>query len=287
MQHSLLIGLNILLILETVLAVSALAACLHAGTRNPVPEMRDYLLLRSANTLAAAIILLWPGESLFLAVCNGLSTLIYDLWFWAVALLLLFLEMRVAAGAIAAIFKDLPGLHALSRVASRWVAVAALIIIIPLLVALIANFDNDVFLRLVHRWWYAFSLLELIPVVFALLVGTLRKVRWSSRTVALLIGFTFEPLLQLAAPRSWMNRSSMMQFGSLAHEIACCAAVALWTLCYAVPEKVSSFTRPTLAMLHLDELARIALRRRLPVASSDRYARKGAQPWPRYRRDPE
>lgn len=285
MQHALLIPLNILVIVEAALSVLALTACLRAGTKNPVREMRAYLAVRAASAMAAAVILLGPGQALFLSVRTSLSTLLYYFWFWGVSLTLLILEMRVAAAAIAAFFQDLRGFQSLTRIASRWVAVAGMIVVIPLLLEISLNFDSHAYLHLFRRWWSAFSILQLIPVILALLAGAMRKVRWNSRTVAILLGFAFEPLVQLAVPWSWTSRTSMLQLSNIAHELACCAAVALWTTCYAVPAKAVSLARPTLAMLRLDEMARRTLRLHRPDARGLAYARRGAQPWPKYRRD--
>jgi hypothetical protein len=286
MQHSLLTDLNILVIAESALTVGALAACLRAAKNTPVPAMRDYLVVRTANALAAAIVLLWPGESLLLSVRPSLAALLYYFWFWIVSFVLLFLEMRVAAGAMAVFFRDLPGLQGLLRLASRWLAITGVIVMMPLLLTIAANFNNRAYLPLFRLWWYAFSALQMIPVIFALLVGMVRKVRWKSRMVAILIGFVFEPFVHLAGPWAWTSRTSMLNLENIAGEIACCAAVALWTICFVVPEPATSLARPTPAMLNLDELARGAIHQRHPHSRAEFDAQRGAQPWPKYRRDP-
>ncbi|HTV13940.1 MAG TPA: hypothetical protein VME68_04440 [Acidobacteriaceae bacterium] len=283
MQPSFLIALNVLVLAETVLTVSALAACLRAGTKNPVREMRDYLIVRAANAIATAIVLFWPGQALLRSVQTTLSTLIYYFWFWSAALILLFLEMRVAVGATAEFFRGLPGVQGLARIATRWVAIAGMIVMIPLLLEITVNFNNRAYLRLIRSWWCVFSVLQLAPVVLALLVGAIRKVRWNSRPFAILIGFAFEPFVQLAGPWSWTSKTSMLQMENIAHELACCAAVALWTISYALPENPTALARSTAAMLRLDELARMTLRRSRP--SAEESAQRGAQPWPKYRRD--
>jgi hypothetical protein len=285
MRHAILITLNILMIVEPVFSGCALMFCIRMGGRNPVSSMRSYLILRTANAAAVAIILLWPGQFLLMAVRPSLLGLIYYYWFWIVALLMLLLEMRVAVSAVAVFFADLVGLQGLLRLASRWIAIAGVIVVVPLLLSIAANFNTRAYLHLFRWWWNAYSVLEMVPVFFALSVGLVRKVRWNSRTVTVLVGFMFEPLVHLIRPWSWTSKSSMLQLENVAHEIACCAAVALWTFCFAVPSEAESLAPPTPAMLRLEALVRGPLRKRHPVITDEAYTPKGAQPWPKYRRD--
>jgi hypothetical protein len=290
MHHDFLIGLNVLVIVETALTLSALAACLRPGAKNPVPAMRDYLILRTANAVAIQIFLLWPGQSLLLSDATSLSVTIYYFWYWSSAVALLLLEMRVAAGAMAVFFRDHPGLQGLFQLASRWIAITGVIVVIPLLLAIAVNFNSSHYLDLFRRWWYAFTALQLIPVIFALLVGRARRVSWKSRTVAILVGFLFEPVIHLLGPWAWTGKVWILDLANIANEIACCAAVALWTFCFAMPEGDTSLALPTLAMLRLDALAWGPLGRHQPAsdagaADAGYDGQQGAQPWPKVRRD--
>jgi hypothetical protein len=285
MHHAFLIGLNILVIAETVLTVTALAACLRSGAKNPVPAMRDYLIVRTANAVGIEIFLLWPGQALLLSNATSLSVTIYYFWYWSAALVLLLLEMRVAAGAMAVFFRDLPGLQGLFRLASRWIAITAVIVVIPLLLAIALNFNTSAYLQLFRRWWYVFTAVQLIPVVFALLVGRARRVRWKCGTVAILVGFIFEPAVHLLGPWAWTSSTWILDLANIANEVACCAAVALWTICFIVPEETTSLALPVPAMLRLDALARGPLSPHQPDPGAEYNRQKGAQPWPKYRRD--
>jgi hypothetical protein len=285
MHHSVLIVVNLLVIAETVLTVSALAACLCAGTKNPVPTMRDYLIVRAANAAGIQIFLLWPGRSLLLSNATGLSLTVYYYWYWSSAFALLLLEMRVAAGAMEVFFRDLPGLQALFRLASRWIAITGVIVMIPLLLAIAVNFTSRrATLHWFQRGFYVFSAVELVPVVFALLVGKVRKVRWRSTTVAILAGFVFEPMFNLIGPWPWTSNLWVQDLASIVNEIVCCAAVGLWMICFVAPDEETSLARPTPAMLGLDKLALGALRQRRLVARPEVAAPAGAQPWPKVRR---
>lgn len=285
MHHAFLIGLNILVMAETVLTVCALAACLRAGAKNPVPAMRDYLIVRAANVVGVQIFLSWPGRSLLLSNETGHALMIFYFWYWSAALVLVLLEMRVAVGAMAVFFKDLPGLQGLFRLASRWIAIAGVIVVIPLILGIAVDFEGRTYLQLFRRWWYIFATVQLVPAVFPLLVGIIRKVRWNSRTIAILAGFVFEPVIHLAGPWVWTNNTWIVDVANIANELACCAAVALWTVCFLVPEAADSLAVPTPAMLRLNEMTRAAMRRRQPVAQATATEQKGAQPWPKYRRD--
>lgn len=285
MHHSLLIALNILVVAEAALSILALAGCLRLRDDDPVPAMRDYLIVRAANATAGAIILLWPGEFLFASVRTSLSTILYYVWYWGLEFVQFFLAVRVIAGAMAVFFRDLPGLQKLFRVASRWVAITGVIAIIPLFLAIAAHFTDRAYLHFFHRWWYTFAAVTLIPVVLALFAGNSRKVRWSSRAALLLFGLAAEPLIDLVTPMSWTSSVSMVAVSNLLHEGGCCIAVALWAICYALPERPAPLARPTLAMFRLDELARLTLRQGRPAARSETFAQQGAQPWPKFRRD--
>jgi hypothetical protein len=285
MHHAVLIGLNILVIVETVLTLSALAACFRTGAKNPVPAMRDYLIVRTISAVGVEIFLLWPGQSPLFSDNTSTLAPVYYFWYWGAAVVLLLLEIRVAAGAMAAFFRDLPGLQGLFRLASRWIAIASVIVVIALLLVLAVNFRGSAFRVLFRRWWYVFTFLELAPVVFALFVGMERKVRWKNRTVAILAGFVFEPAMHLVGPWVWPSTPWILDLANIANEVACCAAVAVWTICFLVPEKATSLARPTPAMLRLDALARGALRQSGPAARAEYDQQEGAQPWPKYRRD--
>jgi hypothetical protein len=281
MHHAFLIALNILVILETVLTVGALAACLRPGAANLVPAMRDYLILRAANMVAIEIFLSWPGQALLLSDETSHSVTIYFFWYWSSRFVLLLLEMRVAAGAMAVFFRDLPGLQGLFQLASRWIAVTGLIIVIPLLLATALNFNSSAYLLFFRRWWYAIAALELVPVVFALRVGMARKVSWKSTTVAILLGFVFEPVIHLVGPWPWTTNTQILDPANIANELASCAAVTLWMTCFLMREKATPLAAPTSAMLHLDALTRGPLLPHPPVTRAALDAKKGAQPWPK------
>jgi hypothetical protein len=286
MQHSILIDLNILVIVETAFSVSALAASLLTEANKPVRAMRGYLAVRAVNSLAVVIILLWPGEAPLFQAKPVLPAMLYSVWFWSYDFVLLFLEVRVAAAAIAFFFRDLSGIQALLRLASRWMAIAATIAILPFLAAMAANYGSGNYLHLFRRWWYAFAAVEMVPVVFATLAGVTRKVSWNSRSVAILAGLMFEPIVDLVTPWASTSRVSMLDFASISHEVACCAALALWTFAFLAPENPAPLARPTPAMLRLDDMAWMALpRHRRPVVEATALAQRGAQPWPKYRSD--
>jgi hypothetical protein len=282
MHHAFLIGLNFLIMLETGLALCALVACLRPGAPNPVPEMRGYLIARVANTVAVQIFLSWPGQSFLLSDQTSISVTIYYFWYWGAAFFLFLLEIRVAAGAMAVFFRDLPGLRKLSQLASRWIAITGVILLIPLVLAIAMDFRGRSYLLLFRRWWYAFIIIEMTPVAFALAVGMARKVSWKNKTVGILIAFLFEPMVHLFGPWIWTNRTWVIDVANIANEAACCAAVALWIICYAVRGEDSSLTPPTPAMLHLNALAHGGLHQQAAVEHDQQ---KGAQPWPKYGRD--
>jgi hypothetical protein len=286
MHHTVLVYLSILIFSETALLVCALIACLRAGSKNPIPAMRDYLIVRAANVVGIEIFLSWPGQSLLLSHASYLSLTIYYYWYWISAIVLFLMELRVAAGAMEDIFRDLPGLQGLFRLASRWIAITGVIFLFPLLLAVVMNRVHRArYMPLFHRWFYLFSAVELVPVVFALLVCMKRKVRWRSTTVLILVGFVLEPLFNLVGPWPWTSTLWLQDLGSILGEIVCCAAGAVWTICYLVRQESTPLPRPTPAMLMLEELAREPLRKRHPAARPEYDPQQGAQPWPKYRRD--
>jgi hypothetical protein len=285
MHHAILICINILVMVETALTVSALVACLRTGTKNPVPAMRDYLIVRAVNAVGIQIFLLWPGQALLLSDRTSFSVTIYYYWYWSSAFFLLLLEMRVAAGAMAVFFRDLPGLQWLFQLASRGVAITSVILVIVLVLAIALNFRTSAYLQLFRRWWYLFSAMQLIPVVFAMAAGRARKVGWKSRTAAILLGFAFEPFIHLIDPWVWTSKVWIVDAADVANEIACSAAVGLWTICFLAREETTSLACPTPAMLRLDALARGPLHQSLEVTRSEYDEQQGAQPWPKVRRD--
>lgn len=286
MHHTVLICLNVLVFSETGLMVCALIACLRAGWKNPIPAMRTYLIVRAANAVGILIFLSWPGESLLLSNAGYLPLTIYYFWYWISAIVLFLLELRVAAGAMEDFFRDLPGLQGLFRLVSRWIGITGVIVLLPLLSAVATNiFHPAKYVPLFHRWYYFFSTVELIPVVFALFVGMKRKVRWRSTTVLILVGFAFEPLFNLVGPWPWTSTLWLRDLSSILGEVVCCSAGAVWATSFLVREEAIPLARPTPAMLLLDELAREPLRRRHPATRREYDAQRGGQPWPKFRRD--
>jgi hypothetical protein len=126
---------------------------------------------------------------------------------------------------------------------------------------------------------------QLVPVVFVMAAGFWRGLPRSSRLFAILLGLALEPACSLLTPWPWKRSTSLVSMGNLVHEIASCGVLALWCVFFLLPDCRKQLRSASAGMLRLDEMARMAMRQRRSAARTPSLVQKGAQPWPKYRRD--
>jgi hypothetical protein len=269
--------LKYLALAEPLVTIGALLAWIRAGKRNSgMPKMRDYLAARSVATtvnISLLYIVLAHPRNYWL-----FTVYLYD--YWADTFVQAWFMLRVLGDVLQQYLRSLPGLRTLTKVIFRWVLIAAVLLALPAAVAFAI-----VFIRArpigpeVYTFFKVVAIAQVLPLSFVAILGMWIGSRPSGRNAGILTAFCLEPTWLFMM--TWFHKPGVLVWTNLVNEIVCYAALGLWTWCAFHADREDQLPMPNPTLQHWDQLARRALRLRLPPDGEAEPAPQGARPQPR------
>lgn len=274
--------LQYLIVVEPVVTAGALFAWIRAGKWNSgMPVMRDYLAVRTVNTAINISLLLVCIRSR--AGSGSWQQTIYLYEYWIGFFIQAWFMLRVAGEALQQFLGPLLGLRALGKTVFRWVLVAAMLFALPAGVALAIVFvgrtDN---MEVVFRFIAVISIAQVFAIGSIMIVGLSVGRRARGRAFAILLASCLEPMATLAT--NWFHVKGVLIWTNLIMEIVCYVTLGLWTWYAFHPDREDRLPRPNATLQHWDQIARRALRHRLPEIEEEEAVIQGARPWPQPRK---
>lgn len=258
--------LRALVAAEPLLTLTVLLICLAQRLRLPVRAIRDYLIARLAVISIQLAVLCLPW---FIPSRRALAHALYFYIYWVSSFILAGFLCHVAGSTLRHFLRMVTGLPALSEVAYRWLLIAGLFLLLPVMLPVaeaIAGKEPSIAMQ---RFMSTFSLAQLLPLTFVLGTAIRLRVSPKDRVVGFLLGLSLEPAVNMIL--AWFYDCRIWGLSNLMHQIVTEVALILWVVYFLLPERRTSQPLPGAALLRWDEIARRALRYR----------------WAPGRRDPE
>jgi hypothetical protein len=262
---------------EPFVTAGALLAWIRAGRRNSgMPAMRDYLAVR------------WLTATVNISLLYLSYAHLHSYWLWAAYLyefwvgyfVLAWFMLRVPAEVLRQMLRAHRGLQALTQLIFRWLLIAIALLMLPAAVAFAIVFvkhrpvGHEVF-----TFFAVVAIAQILPLLFAAILGQWAGCRPSRRHIGILAAFCLEPAWLFIS--SWSHKAGVLVWTNLVNEIVCYAVLAIWTWYAFHPDREDEPPTPNPTLQRWDQLARQALRRRLPPVEEPEPALQGGRPWPR------
>lgn len=200
---------------------------------------------------------------------------IYFYLWWIGEIALFGLLLRAGGECLRETLKGLSGILRFVQVSYRWLILAMLLMILPLAVT-IDPFgpEGTKLFRLVS----AISLAELLVLVFVAAVCLKIGGSARSRVFGILLGLSLEPLVDVINSWFYALGHSLLNWNNLIHQIASDSALIVWIVCFLAPVPELAVRAPSAQLLHWDQIARKALKHRLPPEEQVEDAAGSAEP---------
>lgn len=258
MSSSALLVLQALNYAEPVLTLLAVATYWRMRGGSRPRAMGAYLAVRLICLLVLDTLLLGPG-SLPLSR-QARYAWYYGAW-WVGEILLAWLLLRVAGEELRNVLGALPGIRRFVQVGYRWLIAALLLMMIP--VAVGVNIWRGPGPDVTHLIG-AISLTELVPLLFVLTVGLKMGTPWRSRFCGILLGLSLEPAVDAVNIWFYALGQNLLNWNNLIHQTATDLALMVWVVYFLAPMPEVVTRAPSAKLLQWDQIARKALKHRLP-----------------------